>query len=175
MYQIFQIGKILAKGYFRWKLRLIFVASFGKVGGMMATRLEEDDEAIEFGDLVMVKMSGMIWCLTVIIFIAGQESLNLSIPFEAAKSILGRKWCPISEILLEARPWGRIFNPGFFIYRSKPIIKSLQDNDPGMTWFCCSLVDRSLERLSRTVNARPGQVCRLELIQSKKVLSLSLR
>ncbi|GMN35291.1 hypothetical protein TIFTF001_042200 [Ficus carica] len=40
IYRASRRGNILAKGYVGWKWRVIFVASFGKVGGKIATRSE---------------------------------------------------------------------------------------------------------------------------------------
>ena len=122
------------------------MVSLGKVGGKIAKRLEDEDEAIESGGFVMVKMKGMILGLAVIIFIGGLErksgmtlsfplmceiskenwenhaaslrscaftallGLNLIIPFDAAKSVSTRKWCPIK--------WNSNFMIPCFIARS---------------------------------------------------------
>ena len=59
--------------FFGFSMRVIAIASFGKVGGKITTRFEEETEAIEFGGLVMVKMNGMVFCLAVMIFIIGRD------------------------------------------------------------------------------------------------------
>ena len=63
--------------------RVIFIASFRKIRGNMATRFEEEAEDMDSRDLVMMKISGMILSLAVMIFIVGldrKSGIILSFP-----------------------------------------------------------------------------------------------